>query len=198
MTSILWYVAAVVEVGTGLAAWYRHAPASICDGNVGGQIRIQEVDTERGSVRGGRRGAGANYEGFVGPRPVKRYLGLEDLGARVSLRALTNGGCRTVHPRPAAKDEFRDRAQCVGEGGVAPFHASNCDGVVLTNDIIRALQVVCRQIAVGKMVVGQTLMAVDSSALQNRERKPRKPTHVSLVGSPTRGGVDRIIVRKLT
>ena len=50
------------------------------------------------------------YCDLVGARPVERELGLEDLDVRVRLRALANGGSRMVHPRPAAKGEFRHRA----------------------------------------------------------------------------------------
>ena len=79
----------VVGVGTGLETLHRNAPASIRAGHVW-------VDPKRGACRPGgsrpgcQRGAGANYEDFVGARPVKRELGLEDLGVRVRLRALAD------------------------------------------------------------------------------------------------------------
>ena len=79
-------------------------------------MQIEELVAQRGAVRGVSGGAGANCEDFVGNRPVKRELGLEDLGVRVRLRALTNGGSRVVHPNPATNSEFGDRMQCVGEG----------------------------------------------------------------------------------
>ena len=56
----------------------------------------------------------------------------------------------------------------VGEGGVAAVHASNSEGVVFANDIVRALLVVRHQVAVGEMVAGQALVAGDSSTLENR------------------------------
>ena len=98
----------VVGVGTGLETLHRNAPASIRAGHVW-------VDPKRGACRPGgsrpgcQRGAGANYEDFVGARPVKRELGLEDLGVRVRLCTLAGGGNRIVHPHPAAKDEFAVR-----------------------------------------------------------------------------------------
>ena len=61
-------------------------------------------------------GTGANCEDLVGARPVERELGLEDLGIRVRLRALADGGNRVVHPHRAANGEFGNRVQCVGEG----------------------------------------------------------------------------------
>ena len=68
-----------------------------------------------GTVRGVSGGAGGNCEDFVGARPVERELGLETLGVRVRLHNLADGGSRIVHPRPDAKGEFGNRAQCVGE-----------------------------------------------------------------------------------
>ena len=39
------------------------------------------------------------------------------------------------------------------------------------------------------------MVAGDSSTLGNREREAWQPTHMYLVGSLTRGGTDRIVVR---
>ena len=57
----------------------------------------------------------------------------------------------------------------MGEGAVAAVHASNSEGVVFANDIVRALLVVPGQVAVGEVVVGKALAAGDSSTLENRE-----------------------------
>ena len=54
-----------------------------------------------------------------------------------------------LHPHPAAKSELGDWTQCVGEGGVATVHASNGEGVVFADDIVRALPAVRGQVAVG-------------------------------------------------
>ena len=56
-------------------------------------------------------GAGANCEDLVGARLARRELGLEDLGVRVHLRALVNGGRRVVDTNPATNSESGDRAQ---------------------------------------------------------------------------------------
>ena len=77
---------------------------------------MEELVTQKWAVRGVSGGAGANYEDLVGARSVKRELGLEDLGVRVRLRALTNGGSRIVRPHPAANGEFGSLAQGVREG----------------------------------------------------------------------------------
>ena len=69
-------------------------------------------------------------------------------------------------------------------------------GVVFADDIVRALLVVCRQVSVGEEVVGQVLVAGDSSTLGNCEREAWPPAQMDLVGSQTHGGTDRIDVRK--
>ena len=89
---VLWHVTAVVGVGTGLAAFYRHTPASIRTGQVGREIQLEEVVAERRAVRGFGRGAGTNCYEIVKTRPVKRMFGREYLGVRVSLHALADGG----------------------------------------------------------------------------------------------------------
>ena len=54
---------------------------------------------------------------------------------------------------------------------------------MLAADVARALLVVGRQVAVGEVVAGQTLVAGDPNAFENREREAWKPTHVGLDGS---------------
>ena len=114
---------------------------------------------------------------------MEREFGLKELVVRVSLRALMDGSSYIVHLRPATKDEFRDRTHCVGKGGVAALHASNGEGMVFADDIVRALLAIRRQVAACEVVAGQTLVAGDPSALENREREAWEPTHVDLVGS---------------
>ena len=63
------------------------------------------------------------------------------------------------------------------------LHARNCEGTVFTDDIIRALLAVGRQVAVGDVVAGQALVAGDPGTFENHERKAGKPTHVDLFGS---------------
>ena len=63
------------------------------------------------------------------------------------------------------------------------MHARNCEGMVFTDDIVRAPLAVGRQVAVGEVVAGQALVAGDPGAFENREREARKPIRVDLVGS---------------
>ena len=85
---ILRHVALVVGVGTRLPTLHRNPPASIRAGHVGGLTQVEELVAQRGPVRGVSGGARANHEDLVGVRPDNRELDLEDLGIRVSLRAL--------------------------------------------------------------------------------------------------------------
>ena len=71
-----------------------------------GRSKTQELATQRGADRGINGGQGTNCEDFVGARPVKRELDIEDLGVRVRLRTLTDGDSRVVHPYPALNGEF--------------------------------------------------------------------------------------------
>ena len=156
---------------------------SLRAGYVGTQIQIQELSAERGTVRDVGGGTGANCEDFVGARPVEQELSLENFGVRISLGALADGGSRMVHPYPAANDEFRNRTQCVGEGGISAFRWRNLEIMVLADDIVRALLAFGRQLAVGEVVAGQTLAAGDFSSPESCGTAARKPTHVDLVGS---------------
>lgn len=177
------------ELVQALHALHPNAPANIGAGDVGRQIQIQELSTERRSARIARGGAAA--------RPVEREVGLGELGVRVSLCTLTDGGSRLVHLHPAANNEIGHRAQRVGEDGVAAVHASNNAGVVFADDIVRALLAGGRPVALGGVVAGRTLVAGDPSALEHREREAREPTHVGPVESLTRGGTNLIVVCNL-
>ena len=112
------HVTAVVWVGAGLAAFDRHTPASMRTGQVGMNVRIEDVIPEWRTIRGLSRGAGTNGQDFVRVHPVKRKFGLEYLGVRVNLHTLADGGSRVVHSSPTAHRKFRCRTQRVGEGGV--------------------------------------------------------------------------------
>ena len=155
-------------VGTGLAAFYRHTPASIRTGQVGRAVQI-EVITEWRAVRGLGRRAGTNRQDFVRALPLKCKFGLEYLGVRVSLHTLADGGSRVVHPCPTTHGEFRCRTQCVGQGGVSAVHARNGEGMVFANNIVPTLLSVCSQVAIGQVVAGQTLVFRYSGAFENRQ-----------------------------
>ena len=75
---------------------------------------MKERSVQRGAIWGAGGGTGANCEDFVGARSVERELGFDDVGVRVRLRALAEGGSRVVHPHPAPNGEiWENRAQYV-------------------------------------------------------------------------------------
>ena len=48
-------------------------------------------------------------------------------------------------------------------------NVGNGEGMVFANNIARVLLSVCSQVAVGQVVVGQTLVSRDSGAFENRQ-----------------------------
>ena len=55
--------------------------------------------------------------------------------------------------------------------------------MVFTDDIVRALLAVGRQVAVGEVIAGQALVTGDPVAFKDRAREAREPAHMDLVGS---------------
>ena len=54
---------------------------------------------------------------------------------------------------------------------------------MFTDDIVRALLAVGRQVAVGEVVAGQALVAGDPGAFENHEREARNPTMWTSLGA---------------
>ena len=63
------------------------------------------------------------------------------------------------------------------------FHARNCGVTVFTDDIVRALLAVGRQVSVGEVIAGKALVTGDPGVFENRKREARKPAHMDLVRS---------------
>ena len=74
---------------------------------------------------------------------------------------------------------------------------SNGEGMVLANDIFRALLSVCSQVTIGQVVAGQTLVSRYSAAFETRQGETWKPTYVNLFGRQTRRRADRSVVSEL-
>ena len=87
-----------------------------------------------------------------------------------------------MHPHPATNGDFGNRAHYVGEGRVSMFHVINCEGMVFTDDTVRSLLAVARQVAVGEVVVDHAQVAHDPDAFENRKREAGQPTYVVLIG----------------
>ena len=76
-------------------------------------------------------------------------FGLEELGIRVGFCPWRMvAAVMYTHAQPPTSKCW-DRTQSVGEGGIAAVHAGNSEGVVFRNNILRALLVVRRQVAIG-------------------------------------------------
>ena len=55
---------------------------------------------------------------------------------------------------------------------------------MFTDDIVRGLLAVGRQVAVGEVIAGQALVIGDPGTFENRERKARNPMWTSLGAKP--------------
>ena len=78
--------------------------------------------------------------------------------------------------------EFWGRTQRVGEGGVSAVDAVNGEGMVLANNVVRALLSVCSEVAISLAVPGQTPVSRYSGAFENCQGETWTSTHVNLVG----------------
>ena len=180
-------------VGAGFAALDGHRTTSVRTGQVGREIQVEEVAPERQTVRvlGGR--AGTDCQDIVRARPVKLEFGLEHLDVGVRLRPLAVDGGGVVHQCPTTRNEVRCCAQRIGEG-VSAVNTRNGEGVVCTNNVVRAFLPVGGQVAIGQVVAGQTLVSHDASAVETRQGETWESAHVDLVGRQTRRRADGIVV----
>ena len=81
--------------------------------------------------------------------------------------------------------------------GVSAVNARNGEGMVFANNDVCALLLICGQVAIGKVVAGQTVVPRYSGAFENRQGETWKPTHVNLVGRQTHCRADLIVVSEL-
>ena len=104
----------VVGVAQGLKRCTQKRPRASSPGISEGTSKIYEFSAKKKAVRGVSGVPETNGEVFVGGRPDERELDLEELGFRVRLRALVDGGSRFVHLQPATNREFGNRTRRVG------------------------------------------------------------------------------------
>ena len=149
----IWACPAVVGVAAGFAVLDGHTPTSVRTGHIGREIQIEEVAPERRTVRGLGGGAGTCQD-LVRARPVKREFGLECLGVGARLHILADGRGRIVHSCLTTRSEVRCWTQRVSEGGASAVSTRNGDGVVCTDNVVRALLLVGGQVAIGQVVTG--------------------------------------------
>ena len=77
-------------IGAGLAALDGDAAVRIRAGHVCGEVQMEEYIPQGGTVRCVARGAGADGEDLLGPRPTEREYGLEHICIRAGFRDLAN------------------------------------------------------------------------------------------------------------
>ena len=85
-----------------------------------------------------------------------------------------------VHAQPSTQNF--GRTQRVREGGISAVNATIDECMVFANNVVRALQSVCSQVAIGQVVAGQTLVSRNSGGFENRERETWQSTRVNLFG----------------
>ena len=161
-----------MKVGTGFAALDGHTPTSVRTGQVGREIKIQEVTPERRAVRGLGGGAGTDGQDLVRARSIKREFGLEYLVVGVRLHTLVDGRGRVVYPCPTTHSNVGCWTQRVGEGGVSAVNTENGEGVVCADNVVRAFFLVGGQVAIGQVVTDHTLVSHDTSAFGNHHGEP--------------------------
>ena len=157
------------------------------------EIQIEGDALERRTVRGLGSGAGTECQDRGRASPVKREFGLEYLGVGVRLHTLADGGGRIVHPCPTTRSEVWCWTQRIGEGEVSTVCTRNGEGVVCSENVVRALLPVGGQVAIGQVITGQTLVSHDAIAVENRQGKPWESAHVDLVGRQTHRHADGVV-----
>ena len=114
---------------------------------------------------------GAKSDNFEGARPVEREFLLENLVIDAFVHSLPYSGSGVVHPYPAASHIFGASKERVRESRVYPVHTSNCEGVLLSHELVGALLPFSGKVAIGEMVAVEALMGSTVGAVENGERE---------------------------
>ena len=117
----------------------------------------------------GRLG-GANSDNFKGARPVEREFLLENLVIDTFAHSLAYSGSGVVHPYSAASHIFGASKERVRESRVSPVYTSDCEGVLLSHELVGALLPFSGKVAIGEMVAVEALMGFAVGAVENGER----------------------------
>ena len=120
----------------------------------------------------GRLG-GANSDSFKGARPVEREFLLENLVFDAFVHSLAYSGSGVVHPYPAASHIFGASKEGVRESRVFPVYTSDCEGVLVSHELLGALLPFTGKVAIGigEMVAVEALMGSAVGAVENDERE---------------------------
>ena len=117
------------------------------------------------------RWGGANSDNFKGARPVEREFLFENFVIDAFAHSLTYSGSGVVHPYPAASHIFGASEERVRESRVSPVYMSDCEGVLLSHELVGALLPSSGKVAIGEMVAAEALMGPAVEAVENGERE---------------------------
>ena len=116
---------------------------------------------------------GTNSDDFEGACPVERKFIFEDFIISAFVQSFSGcGGC-VVYPYPVSSYVFRSAQERVREGRVAPVDASNCEGVLFTNELVGSLLSFTGEIAIGEMVAVKALVGSAVGAVEDGEGEAR-------------------------
>ena len=117
------------------------------------------------------RWGGANSDNFKGARPVERDFLLENFVIDALAHSLAYSGSGVVHPYPAASHIFGASKERVRESRVSPVYTSDCEGALLSHELVGALLPFSGKAAIGEMVAVEALIGSAVGAVENGERE---------------------------
>ena len=109
-------------------------------------------------VRGVSGLGGTNSEYLGGSSPIQREFLFEGFIAGAFPQTLADSGGGVLDPNPPAGRVLGAAAEGIGEGGVAPIHPSDGEGVLFSYKFVRTLLALASKVAVGELVAIEILM----------------------------------------
>ena len=117
------------------------------------------------------RWGGANSDNFKGARPVEREFLFENFVIDAFAHCSSYSGSGVAYPYPAASHIFGASEKRIREGRVSPVYTSDCEGVLLSHELVGALLPFSGKVAIGEMVTVEALMGSAVGAVENGERE---------------------------
>ena len=105
-----------------------------------------------------------------------------------------DSGGGIVDSYPSASHVFGATEKSIGESGVAPIDPSNGEGVLFAHDFISASLSVAIEVAVGKLIAIEALMAPSVRSVEDGERKAREASDMDFIGGKARGGANGVVI----
>ena len=117
------------------------------------------------------RWGGVNSDNFKEARPVERDFLFENVVIDAFAHSLSYSGSGVVYPYTVASHIFGASKERVREGRVSRVYTSDCEGVLLSHELVGALLPVSCKVAIGEMVAVEALMGSAVGAVENGERE---------------------------